>query len=621
MTIKLKGKETMANYITKEIGLDNYTSLPDDDILYTSWTVKEEATDEIVYFIEKDEVNKTSKLFSGVFEIGKRYLVYVSMVRKTGPTVTTPALVLDVTDNKDIIDLYPMPSVVDTPILSAEHPNNAIPMSNFRINANPMNVSGNAVHESSHWWITDDTNKVIWESLEDKSNLNSIVVRGVVLSTEKIYTMHCVFEANNNDTSGTGTFTFRVSDMSELDIIGDLNDSFYSKEVLTSLKDIKDGVDKFEYELRTPAGALLYSDTNQSGVIYLPVTSDNKTVLDVNEGLDYYVLRVRLTLGAVVIGWREFTFLPKVWSVQSDVTDDINHTQTNALSSKRITIDSCLPNTFNTVHPAGVIHQLQDGLFLMHYANGLYGLFEWIDEVSKFSLVKEVNLLGILPANNKKTDDWFMTNKVLKNGLIAVQPFKETGSVSSLYILEYNTITKEFKFLRNTNGVMVTAPTLDDNMLLLMENGMLYTYDTMVGVKYAIGETTFLGLENRLISFKMSNRRYKINDPVDKQSIIITVANDGKSAIVSSKFADNILPDLNWTTRSVMRNGKSYIYQKEVGGGAVRTYGLNNNITGVSYFVDGDSDIVGRLDQEIVLGDGRKIFVNTVSPEKSLIFS
>ena len=105
----------MSIYVPKEIVLNNLEIPEGVSILYSTWTIRDEANT-IVHYTEMDEVNLTSKIFTDVFEVGKKYYVTMSMVRTDGPTIDTRPLEVQVFSGEDTYNLYPMPSVIDTPV-------------------------------------------------------------------------------------------------------------------------------------------------------------------------------------------------------------------------------------------------------------------------------------------------------------------------------------------------------------------------------------------------------------------------------------------------------------------------------------------------------------------------
>ena len=155
----------MSKYISKEIVLNNIVLPEGVSILYSTWKILDEE-DNIVLYIPRDNVNLTSRMFNNVFEVGKKYKVIMSLVRTDGPTVETKPLEVVVFSGEDIYELYPMPSVVDTPIINMDYVSlDTIPNSNIKFKSSDLEVYGNATHDSSSWWLTDDKNEVIWYKL------------------------------------------------------------------------------------------------------------------------------------------------------------------------------------------------------------------------------------------------------------------------------------------------------------------------------------------------------------------------------------------------------------------------------------------------------------------------
>jgi streptogramin lyase len=256
----------MSRYIPKEIVLNNLEIPEGVSILYSTWTIRDKADNTIVHYTPRDEVNLTSKIFTDVFEIGKKYEVIMSMVRTDGPTIDTRPLEVQVFSGEDTYNLYPMPSVIDTPIITMAYALDNVPSNDIKFTSNDMIVAGNATHDYSDWWLTNDANEVIWDSLKDQINKTEIIVSGVNLKKDRLYTMHCVYRGTNRDSSGTGSITFKPNSFDELEIAGDLNHTYYGYGIDTRLKDLNSDMTLFEYKLLGDE-VELFSGSNNTGEI------------------------------------------------------------------------------------------------------------------------------------------------------------------------------------------------------------------------------------------------------------------------------------------------------------------------------------------------------------------
>ena len=437
----------MPNYIPKEIGLDHNVLGPGIEILYSTWTITRVEDQEIVHYTERDDVNKLSKLFTDVFELGKKYSIKMSMVRTDGPTVDTDPYILLVTDNKDIIDLYPIPSVIDMPIVTVPYDKNNIPSINTVFNTSEIKVAGNAVHSYSDWWLTDDSNKVVFKSLRDSVNLTSIKLKNIVLDSETVYTMHCIHYGTNRDASGAGSYTFRPKVVLELDIVGDLKDSFFTLPINTSLLDIPSNIVKLEIELYGEDQVLLYKTENTTGLIDIPREKINGDyMLLEDDGYEYYTMRLRMTTSNNVYGWREYIFRPKKWIVESAVFDDSDFVYKDKISLAKVKIDGFKYATGYTGMIGGV-SQLPDGLFLIMYEFKKWGLFEYINYENRFKKIKEVDMSFLYTG---PIDDYpSFDAMILPDGVIHLATsyiHSTTPKTIKSHLFRYNAITKKITY-------------------------------------------------------------------------------------------------------------------------------------------------------------------------------
>ena len=483
------------NYIPKEFGLDNNTLKPGEEILYSTWTITLLPSGDVVRYVERDEVNKLSKLFTDVFILGNTYSVKMSLVTTHGPTIDAEPFIFTVTDNKDIIDLYPMPAVVDTPVVTMPYNANNIPNTNIVFNVSDMVVTGNAVLESVDWILVGDDNKVVFKSLKDEVNLKSITLKNMILDSNKAYTMYCIQKANNRDSSGAGGVTFRCASLTELDIEGDLRDSFYTLPLETNLKNPLPNLVKFDFELYGEDQVLLYTGTNNNGKIIIPTNKvDNSYMLDKDDGYDYYSLRIRATTTSSVYGWREYIFIPKEWIVESAVFDDIEFKYLDKISLAKITIDKynypAVATLPNEVMNYGIT-QLPDGLFMIMYEFKKWGLFTYIESEFRFKYMSEIDLSFMYGYTNVNDNQYpYFSSVILPNGKIAITPATIANANSRSYILKYNTITKKIDIV---NTVVTSVASLfsagnyiDSDKIVVVDSTSIRYYDTRTNTTVAL---------------------------------------------------------------------------------------------------------------------------------------
>lgn len=429
----------MSNYVSKKIVLNNLELPPSVEILYTSWLVTLVSTGEEVYYIEEDYDNLTSKVFNNVFEIGKKYSVTMNMVRTDGPTVHTTPLEILIEANEDIYNTYPMPSVVDTPLVSLNHSMDGIPTNLIEFIGSDISVLGNAVIDKSDWWLTNDNNDVIWTSLNDEVNRQSIIVSGVELNPNRVYTMHLVYTGTNNDKSGVGNITFKPANLSMLDIDGDLNSVYYGFDLNTKITAVDMGlvIENFDYELMDSTGTVVNTGTNTTGLITI-----SKTLLTINHS--EYRLRVKVTIAGIVYGWRVYSLNPREFSVLSTDISDYDFEYKNESLEADITI-SYLGNGFTgEANPNGRTYQLPNGDILMLSSKNTIGRYTYDNNHKVLRYMGDLDIDGLVYAELSNDSIIQMFN----NGILLVATKTSTGYILS--IVKYEPISNKFTYITNT---------------------------------------------------------------------------------------------------------------------------------------------------------------------------
>lgn len=468
----------MSIYIPKEIVLNNL-EIPDGvSILYSTWTIRDESNT-IVHHTAVDEVNLTSKVFTNVFEVGKKYYVTMSMVRTDGPTIDTRPLEVQVFPSEDTYVLYPMPSVIDTPVITIEYALDNVPTNDIKFTGSNILVAGNATHDYSYWWLTNDTNEVIWNSGKDQINKTEIVVSNIDLKRDRFYTMHCVYTGTNRDTSGTGSITFRPSAFDGLELVGDLNNTYYGYSVETRLKDLNSDMTLFEYKL-LGNDTELYSTSNTTGVV------DLSSIVLVDT-YDYYILRLRLTTNSAVIGWKDIKFRPRKFIVDSDTWNDLDFQYENrieVLDGKILNYDKSDYNSSFTT-PNGKTYQLPNGEII---------LLRTKTKIGRFSIDEDIGVLTHL-------GDLYLPQVTLnKNYNVFNFKIFETGDVLigvgytdyKLYRFKYDPVNNSFKYI--TNYILDNGGTNTYSEMHLVGNKVLFISDGTIGAStqnlYSINLTT-----------------------------------------------------------------------------------------------------------------------------------
>ena len=641
------------HYIPKEFGLDNIVLAPNEEILYSTWTITLLPDNEIVHYTERDDVNKTSKLFTDVFILGKTYSVKMSVVTTNGPSRDTEPFIITVTDNKDIIDLYPMPSVVDTPILTMPYDMTSIPNTNIKFECSKIVVSGNAVLEECNWVLVDDMNKVVWSSLKDKENLSIITLKDIILSPDVVYTMYCSQKATNKDLSGCGSIVFKPTILKELDILGDLRDTFYTQPIETRLKNTPTNLTKLEYEVYGEDSVLLYKNNTMDTNIIIPsLKMDGQYVLLEEDGYSYYTLKIRMTTASGIYGWREFIFKPKKWSVESIKENDATRVYTNEMIPISISIDSFDASSFDLVTSKsmlGRVYEFPDGLFLMRYKRNEYGLYSYSSSDNRFVFFKRIDLLSIvgMPAATTRHD---LTVAMLPSGIVVVSVTPDTGNIKS-YILKYNPSTKEFSRFNNRVLDIGFHSYIDDRVLLFKTGSVgaysLSTYNIDTDIL-----TSVATLPNEL-EIETSSSYYVGIDKTDRKKVRvyahtknattltgkyvdIVIANDYSSATVGSIQTGLLLDsntgnpsDLRWVFRDLsLKNGniiKIPITPSVVADKVKLRWSISDSLfntieSSKEIMVKQSNITLSKFDMCVFFNNGNRLIISSVSPQTSLLY-
>ncbi len=543
----------MSIYIPKEIVLNNLELPSGVSILYTTWRIVDE-NNTVVHYTERDEVNLTSKIFTDVFEVGKKYYVTMSMVRTDGPTVDTKPLEVLVFSGDDTYNTYPMPSVVDTPIITMDYDIDNIPNNDIKFTASEMVVSGNATHDYSHWWLTNDLNEVIWESPRYQINKTEIVVSGVDLKKDRLYTMHCVYTATNRDSSGTGSITFRPNSFDELEISGDLNNTYYGYGLTTRLKDIDANMTLFEYKLFGD-DLELYSNSNITGELAFP------NIILVDE-YEYYILKLRLTTTSGIIGWKEIKFKPKEFIVESDIWDDTTTLYDNIVE----VVDGVIYNYDNKdfklpyITPSGKTYQLPNKEILLLRNNS---------KISRFSIDEDAGSLRYMndlyiPQIPNRLDYNVFTFKIFNTGDVLIG-LGYTDYI--IYHMKYDPVNNNFKYITsytisNGGSQVYSEMHLVSGVVIFMSEGVNDTPQNIYGIHLSnetleilasdiitnskngnllrLDENTLLvrGGINKTTNSLMNDGKLLTLDIVDS-TINLTITTDNRISIPSVTLSNN----------------------------------------------------------------------------------
>jgi len=125
-------------------------------------------------------------------------------------------------------------TIIATPIININFKRDAGPIGNFIINANDFYLfTGVGNHVSTDYIIEDLNGKVIWSSIENKIELNTIRVPSCVMDLNRIYIIKVRYNTNTNISSNYGKVVIKTNDY--IDNVSDCDTMFYANEYLTKL--------------------------------------------------------------------------------------------------------------------------------------------------------------------------------------------------------------------------------------------------------------------------------------------------------------------------------------------------------------------------------------------------
>lgn len=72
-------------------------------------------------------------------------------------------------------------------------------------------VIGDSQHIATTWYIEDIDGNVVWKSIRDSINLDTILVDNIILEENKIYVARCILHSDTNDNSDVSSYRFSTT--------------------------------------------------------------------------------------------------------------------------------------------------------------------------------------------------------------------------------------------------------------------------------------------------------------------------------------------------------------------------------------------------------------------------
>ena len=201
----------------------------------------------------EDRNSLYTKIFHTNLDPKVQYYGRARALLSTGYTYWGNLDVFNVEDTVDIGRSEDMPTRVGIPIVNTfvgvkpcdvlKHDATA-----FTIVAGGFDVIGNATHKSTSWIIEDIYGNVVWCSLEDELNKESIFVENIILRADKVYRIKVMFHTTSDDASQIATKTIKVAGGSEIEIYTDLDLVYPSRPLDIRVFEVP-GATKYTWEI------------------------------------------------------------------------------------------------------------------------------------------------------------------------------------------------------------------------------------------------------------------------------------------------------------------------------------------------------------------------------------
>lgn len=201
----------------------------------------------------EDRNSLYTKIFHTNLDPKVQYYGRARALLSTGYTYWGNLDVFNVEDTVDIGRSEDMPTRVGIPIINTfvgvkpcdvlKHDATA-----FTIVAGGFDVIGNATHKSTSWIIEDIYGNVVWCSLEDELNKESIFVENIILRADKVYRIKVMFHTTSDDASQIATKTIKVAGGSEIEIYTDLDLVYPSRPLDIRVFEVP-GATKYTWEI------------------------------------------------------------------------------------------------------------------------------------------------------------------------------------------------------------------------------------------------------------------------------------------------------------------------------------------------------------------------------------
>ncbi len=133
--------------------------------------------------------------------------------------------VIDSTIVEDLVKLSfdnDIPSLVRTPIVTVDAPNNQVPASGFTVTTNPFSTTSNANHKGTTYLIETMDREPVFTDILNQDDLTTKTFDGIILDSGVVYLLHVAHHSSSGDVSGFASSVIRVTNDSNIEVTSDL---------------------------------------------------------------------------------------------------------------------------------------------------------------------------------------------------------------------------------------------------------------------------------------------------------------------------------------------------------------------------------------------------------------
>lgn len=168
----------------------------------TDWQVSDDLLfSNIVLESNYDQTNLTYIVFPDKLDPEIKYYGRARVLLSTGYTEWGNINVFLPKDINDIAVDHDFPSLVSLPVITTDSVFTNHKPTMFTISAGGYGVIGTGTHTATTWIITDIYDNIVWSSVYDINNIDTIKFTKKVLKENEIYKIKVMFHSSSNDSS------------------------------------------------------------------------------------------------------------------------------------------------------------------------------------------------------------------------------------------------------------------------------------------------------------------------------------------------------------------------------------------------------------------------------------